>query len=259
MKDELKKNYRTEYDIFGLPQEYRGIKLYPILLKDLEYQDLFYKVFAHPKNYIPNVEVLKSSYLKFLLYVISPISKQNMIDDFLKVLKYITKKDDIKVLYRLINDKNDLSSIELKVSIDGIEIDEYEFEDIREIVLEQNNLSIEYVESYNPELEVHLEFINKDSSDITLQDQIFTLCAIMKIPLSEISNYTLFQFGNIMEKVLVLREFDLYKPLLVSGQISLKNGGEVKHYLYHSMKKGRYDSILVDKDKFMEKNKDAFN
>jgi hypothetical protein len=63
-----------------------------------------------------------------------------------------------------------------------------------------------------------------------------------------------------MEKILTVREFDLYKPLLVSGQIKLENGGDIKHYLYHSARTGgRYDSILQNVDTFMEKNKDAFS
>jgi hypothetical protein len=220
---------------------------------------LFYKIFAHPKNYVPNIEILKSSYLKFLIYVLSPSfgsTGEEVVNCLIDILKYITKKEEIKVLYKR-KDGDGLDSIELRLRLDDIEINEYEFEDIREIVLEQNNLSIEYVESYNPELETHLEFMNRNSSDITLQDQIFSFCAITKFSISEIEKLTLFQFGNLMEKVINLKEFDLYKPLLASGQITLKNDS-LKHYLYHSVKSGRYDSIMMDKDTFLERNKEAF-
>jgi hypothetical protein len=51
---------------------------------------------------------------------------------------------------------------------------------------------------------------------------------------------------------------NLYKPLLVSGQITLKNGGDVKNYFYHSKKGSRYESITTDADDFSARNKDAF-
>jgi len=261
MRQDIEKIYNEGNDIFGLPQIYKGINLYPILLKDLKYQDLFYQIFAHPKNYIPNVEILKSSYLKFLIYVLSSVFGDNGTEVILalkKLMTYITKSEEIELLYKQKDDLKGIDSIDLFLKVNDIIFNEDDFEAIREIILQQNNMSIEYVESYNPELEDALRFINKDNADLSLSDQVFTFAVIMKIGLSEVQGYSLFQFSNLMEKLLTLKEYDLYKPLLVSGQVTLKSG-EIKHYLYHSMnKKNRYDSILIDKDSFMEKNKDAF-
>jgi len=33
-------------------------------------------------------------------------------------------------------------------------------------------------------------------------------------------------------------------------------GGELKHYLYHRGKKGRYEDILIASETFFDKNKD---
>jgi len=260
MNEIVSQIYRPENDIFGFPQTYKGIDFYPILMKDLKYQELFYKIFAHPKSYITNIDVLKASYLKFLIYVLSSHfgpTGQEVVNQTREMLRYITKKDNIEFKFKLDETKNGLESVSLMIIIDGVSFSEFEFDDIREIVLQQNNLSIEYVESYNPELEESLEFINRNVADISFQDQVFTFCVIMKVGLNEIQNYTLFQFNNLMEKLLNLKEYDLYKPLLVSGQITLKNG-DIKHYLYHSTKSGRYDAIFINKDTFMEKNKEAF-
>ena len=64
----LYEKYDTTLDIWGEPQEYRGIKFYPIKLKELKYQRLMYGLFGYPKNYIPDKTILKLSYLKFLFY-----------------------------------------------------------------------------------------------------------------------------------------------------------------------------------------------
>lgn len=262
MREDIKKNYNESCDIFGLPQVYKKLNLHPILMKDLKYQDLFYQIFAHPKMYIPSVEILKSSYLKFLIYVLSSTFGPDGTEVVLAledIMSYITKvdKEDINIMFKQKDDTNSLESIDLFLKINDEMYNEDDFEAIREIVLQQNNLSIEYVESYNPELEEPLRFINKTQENLSTSDQVFTFCALMGIGLKEISDYSLFQFSNLMEKKLTLKEYDLYKPLLTSGQITLKSG-EIKHYLYHTTKKGRYDSVLVDSDSFMEKNKDAF-
>lgn len=260
MNETVSKIYRSENDIFGIPQTYKGVDFYPILIKDLKYQDLFYKIFAHPKSYIANVDVLKASYLKFLVYVLyqqfGPTG-QEVVVQLEDILRYITKQEKVEVLFKQNDGRSGLESVDLMVRINEVGFSELEFDDIREIVLEQNNLSIEYVESYNPELEAHLEFINRNMGELSFQDQVFTFCVIMKIGLDEVRKYSLFQFSNLMEKLLTLKEYDLYKPLLVSGQITLKSG-DIKHYLYHSTKSGRYDAIFINKDAFMETNKGAF-
>jgi hypothetical protein len=263
MRQDLLKIYDEGKDVFGDPQIYKGVELYPILMKDLKYQDLFYQIFAHPKNYIPNIEILKSSYLKFLVYFLSSVFKDNgtEVDVALKdMMSYITrcKLEEIELLYQLKDNRNAIDSVDLFLKVKDVIFTEDDFEALREIILQQNNMSIEYVESYNPELEDALRFINKDNANLSLADQVFTFCVILKTSLSEARQYSLFQFSNLMEKLLTLKEYDLYKPLLVSGQVTLKSG-EIKHYLYHSTnKKNRYDAIFIDKDAFMEKNKDAF-
>jgi hypothetical protein len=252
MKDYLRKTYDEGLDLFGYPQDYRGIKIYPILLKDIKYQKIFYEVFCRPKLYIAERTILKSSYLKFLIYIIqSTINSEGheILDNLLDILKYLTKKE-VLITYEEKNGEG-LDSIALTLIIDGQKFNEYDFEDIREIVLEMNGLSIDYIEAYDPQMEEHLRFYNRKSEDLSLQDEIFTYCALQKMSVKELENYTIFQFKNSMEKVLVLKEFDLYKPLLVSGQIELKSG-EIKNYLYRSIKNGRYDSIKVDVADFIE-------
>jgi hypothetical protein len=263
MRQDLEKMYNEGNDIFGDPQKYKGVDFYPILLKDLKYQELFYQVFAHPKNYIPNIDILKSSYLKFLIYFLSSVFGDNgteVIFALRDIMSYITKHDlgEIDLLYKKRENEEGIESIDLFLKIGEVIFNEDDFDAIREIVLRQNNLTIEYIESYNPELEEPLRFLNKDKESLSLADQVFTFCSIMKIGLSEIKGYSLFQFSNLMEKVLTLKEYDLYKPLLVSGKITLKNG-DLKHYLYHSTNKvSRYSELLVDSDSFMENNKGAF-
>jgi hypothetical protein len=134
---------------------------------------------------------------------------------------------------------------------------EAEFDEIREILLEQQGTSIEYIEEYDPSLEKHLAFVRRGNSELDFSDEVFTFCTIMRLGLREVEEYTVYQFKNMLERLLTLKEYDLYQPLLVSGQITLKSG-EIKHYFYHNKKEGRYSSILVDYDQFKEKAENDF-
>jgi len=236
-------------------------------LKDVKYQSLFYQILAHPKMYIADFEILKASYFKFYLLAIHR-AEDNIQEDLKDFIKYITHANSVDIKYKQIPNKESLSAISFKIILneeDGedkqIILTEEDFDNIREIYLEMNGLSVEYIEEYNPELEKHLEFLTRNTVGMTLSDEIFTFCAVMKIPIQEIENYTLFQFKTHFEKLINLKEYDLYKPLVVSGQITKKGGGEleIKSYMYKSGQHGRYDAIKMDKDSFFAKNKDALS
>ncbi len=106
----------------------------------------------------------------------------------------------------------------------------------------------------NPELEKKLQFVKKDLDNMSFADEVFIFCSLMKKTMIEVQNYTVYQFKKQLEHLLILKDFDLYKPLEVSGQIKFQNKDTIKHYLSGSKKSGRYDSILVKKDSYVETN-----
>jgi hypothetical protein len=254
MNEYVSKIYNTQNDIWGLPQEYKGIKIYPLKIKDIKFQDYFYKTLAYPKNYIPDKKIIKMSYLKYLIMVVRQVIKNDIDvgDALLDLLKHTMQKEDISYEVGYKKDGEDFDAIDLQIIVGDIVLSENEFNDIREIILEQNGLSIEYIEEFNPELEERMSIFNK-STDINMVDEIFTFATLMNKTIFEIENYTLYQFKMHMEKLIIMKDFDMFKPLEISGQIKLKSG-EIKHYLFHSKKASRYGSILVDREEFVKNN-----
>ena len=245
-------------DIWGDPQEFKGVKFYPIKLKEFKYQRMMYGIFGYPKNYIADKTILKMSYLKFLLYVVQPSLHKNdgedIQKDLIEFLKFVTKTEKVTISMKANEVENlTIDDILLVIDIDGEIIYEDELELIREIVLKQNGISIEYIEEYNPDLEEKLRFVNKDIN-FTFEEELFTFCSMLRKTIIEIGEYTLYQFKNHMERLSIYVDFELFKPLEVSGQISLKDGkkGEIiKHYLSHIPQGHRYDAILIRKDKYV--------
>ena len=256
MNENVTKQYNSTNDLFSLPQIYKTISFYPIKVKDQPQLNLLYKIFAQPKEYINKKEIIKLSYIKYILYAFGDTEKVQ--EDIIKILEHITKKN-VKIGYDLFN-RNEIVSMEnimFKIMIDDVSFDEQEFDDIREIVLQQNGMSVEYVEAYRPDLEKKMEFFTF-GNDVDFVDEIFTFAVQMRLGMEEIGNMTNYQLQSMIERLFVGKNYDMLKPLEVSGQIKLKSG-EIKPYLYHMNKKGRYDQLLIPQQEWMDRNKDILD
>ena len=104
MRDITKKHYIQKNDLWGLPQTYRDTSFYPIKLKDAESITLYHKIFQFPKDFIPEKQVLKSSYLKYLiLYIDSQLKNEtgeSLKENLEKFLKIITKKESVSINFQ---------------------------------------------------------------------------------------------------------------------------------------------------------------
>lgn len=259
MNDIVKQYYNESNDIWGYPQKYKNVDIYPLKLKDLQYINTFYQLFLYPKNYIPDKQIIKMSYLKFLLSVIqSNIDpEKNNIDlskNLIDFLKFITKKENIKYAYNITEGIEDpLTAINIKVIIDDIEFTEMDIDNLREMILEQNGMWIEYIEDYNPGLEEKLKFMNRSSNGIDFKDELFVYSSLMNVPIQQLEDITLYQFKNQLERLVMIMDYELIKPLEISGQIKSKDGSEiVKHYFTHSIRNGRYSSIMMSENAFFK-------
>lgn len=273
MNANLAKNYKQINDILGLPQEYKGIKFYPLKIKDVEYKQKMYNLFAMPKNYIPNVSIIKASYIKFLLRVIrqqllEADPEHDLIIDLVDFLCFVTHLDcptneeilhgigsvHLKTTHDFPDKMGDIQEYGFHLFINDKEFSEQDFDDIREIILEQNDSSVEWVEEYKPDLEEKINFMKRNEPEISLKDIIYIFCCLTGESEQEVSEKTLFQFNARLEREMMVKNFLAFKPLESAGFISSKNKGEelFKHYFSHIERGGRYDSILVNLNKFME-------
>jgi len=135
MDDEFEKIYNSERDIWGDPQEYKGVKFYPILLRDSYLQDMFRKYLCFPKNYIRSeIEIIKSSYIKYILVYVCAFNKEDYVhfkSGLEEFLSKITKQKCIVKDTRI----EHLEIYVYQVKIGDVVFDEQEFDTIRKIIL----------------------------------------------------------------------------------------------------------------------------
>ncbi|MFA7689460.1 MAG: hypothetical protein WCX96_05180 [Bacilli bacterium] len=285
MDDICKKYYKPFNNVRGLPQDYKDVLIYPLLLKDYETYSKISTYFTLIKNQIPDKDIIKMSMLKFILYIYQPqmneylkqnnkeiinISKE-IVDIFKLILKpKIGELKDILIEYSLRNPMDDIIAtyqdlnLKMKLKIHliyyfnfeerVITLTENDFDNIREIILEQNGISLEHLNQYDPTLEDSLMFLYKNDDSATFEEQIFSFGEIMKMHPDDVCNkFTFYQFKKYIDRMNLRINYELLMPLEKSGQISLKKG-KIEHWLSHIPNKGRYDDLLIKKDDFVKDN-----
>jgi hypothetical protein len=277
----IEKYYDLNHDIWGEPQNYKGILFYPLMINQRkEYED-FFTLFTFYKEQIHDISIAKMSYLKFLNCILPHIFNCNIreiLKDFLKKVTHIDSieifdsqskedkqaiSDFIALLSNKKIDENELhyefySAEQLKklrfyIKINDVQFNEQDFEIIREIILKQHGLDLDYISQYDPTLEENLRILHK-GDDITFEECVFAISAIMKTPVCEIKNkFTIYQFNKIIERLHIIEDYESFKGLESAGFIKLKKG-EISHWLSHVPKKRRYDGLLVPKETFVKEN-----
>jgi len=246
MNPEAKQYYNEGKSIFGLPQIYKDIELYPLRIIDFDKINSFYDLFTYPKAAIAQQDpmIYKMSYLKFITFILQ--MRDNKIrDKLVEFLEFITHKK-VEFLY---NGEQDPMKMLIFIIIDSKKFNELDFKNMREIILEQNGLNIEYIEEYNSRLEENLIVANL-GIEYNMQDQIFSFASQFGKTIEEIKNCTIYEMKNLLESMAALQEFKMQAiPLTHVGKEY-----EFKAYTKHLRNHGRYESILESVDEFKKKS-----
>ncbi|HUU89296.1 MAG TPA: hypothetical protein VMX17_16300, partial [Candidatus Glassbacteria bacterium] len=174
----------------------------------------------------------------------------NFSEDLKEFLAYVTKTDieDIEFTSRNRDEKIENLVISLYIGEDSEIFTESDFSIIREIILQQNGSSIDYVEGYRPELEKDLQFATRNMEKYNFSDQIFSFAALFNKTMEEIKDCTLFQMKNLLDSKGAIESYRMQTiPLTEVGK-----DYDVKHYMKNLKTRGRYDEILKTVDEFKE-------
>jgi hypothetical protein len=277
-------NLPQEYDemknVFGEPQSYNGLYIYPIRLKDYKHYDTL-NWFNWNKNIHGNINYKKMSQLKFLLiqnWLIRSEVNNHMTpfdQDLIALFEYVFKKrielyfsfsnDSKKILLdfnkpiniaKIYSDKL-IGQIRFWVKIfdDDTEkfIPDTNFNIVKDVLLNQNCMPYDKLNIQDPglfqTLTDALRAMSHKSDPIELWQQIINLSVALKIPFDELKEYTFYQFKMSMDCLDNLYEFSYFTPLELSGQVKAKKKGArlfTQHWMKNCIHKGIFDSVIVE-------------
>lgn len=227
------------HNVWGEPTEFKGINIYPCKMQDYEkFQDTVTCLMI-PKHKIADKRVLKMSYLQFILEISE--ENPNIMNYLIKLLDLVS--DDLSFL---ISPDNIPYLYSFKYEM---EINENEFEDLRKLILSQNLVKFD-TELIDPELERTLreakEFMNRKNKPPTLEEMIISYHVGSGVDYTTIKIYSIYQFHKSLEKLGLLKDWEIYT------YPALKGGGadKITHWLSHVPERGEFDDVTMSMAEF---------
>ena len=229
IKEEIYKNYYEELT-FDDPIDYKGLLLYPVSIRKINKFLQSSSVIRIQKEYIPDKEIIKMSYLKFLMTNIDKEKEEygeSLTFDLLALCFMICMRIE-EISIRLFIDEGGKA----KLILNGVEIDENEFDYLRKLILYQNLPNYDD-ELMNPDLKNDLEQADKIKNGGEETEDFEHLIANLVIGtgmnIDDVKNLPIRKFyiiGQVMDRKL---HYSIYKQASVGGFVEFKQ--PITHYL----------------------------
>lgn len=211
---------------FDKSKNIKPIMIYPAIVENLF---LFYhlaKVLTIDKNNIPDKDIIQMSYLEFLIKMSTTDNK------FMDMLNYlfamVLKNDTQKLEYGFIKKKNPI------IRINGIIYNHKDFENIRQIICEQNLVDLPNEKIAKPildSIELAKKLRNSKIKMGGLEDQIIALSVETGIPIQDIYKMTIRKFRKMIERTDHILHYKIYLAASMSGFVEFKDKNIIKHWL----------------------------
>ena len=229
IKEEIFKNYYDELT-FDDPIDYKGLLLYPVSIRKINKFLQSSSVLRIQKEYIPDKEIIKMSYLKFLMTNIDKEKEEygeSLTFDLLALCFMICMRIE-EISIRLFVGEDGKA----KLILNGVEIDENEFDYLRKLILYQNLPNYDD-ELMNPDLKNDLEQADKIKNGGEETEDFEHLIANLVIGtgmnIDDVKNLPIRKFyiiGQVMDRKL---HYSIYKQASVGGFVEFKQ--PITHYL----------------------------
>ena len=229
IKEEIYENHYEELT-FDDPIDYKGLLLYPVSIRKINKFLQSSSVIRIQKEYIPDKEIIKMSYLKFLMTNIDKEKEEygeSLTFDLLALCFMICMRIE-EISIRLFIDEGGKA----KLILNGVEIDENEFDYLRKLILYQNLPNYDD-ELMNPDLKNDLEEADKIKNGGEETEDFEHLIANLVIGtgmnIDDVKNLPIRKFyiiGQVMDRKL---HYSIYKQASVGGFVEFKQ--PITHYL----------------------------
>jgi hypothetical protein len=226
---ELNSKFIEKAYTFDYPIVYKNLKIYPIKMQNIfEFNFSIHCLLLdqfNDKDVNENFSILQMSFLDYLFY-------------------YNERHPDYEVMYLLIqllsiclqidffDDKN---AIQVKqdeknrhiLNIGGVEINGNDFENIRRIICQQNNIDTTIFDLdplVREQLNKTIAVQNSLAKDETcsLEEQVLTIMLLTGLDEKQIANLSIRKFRKILDRADLMMHYQIYKTAETSGTVTFK-------------------------------------
>ena len=258
----IKKTELEEYFTYDKPVPYKDLLIYPVRI--IDYLNFFISVncLTFEKNKIPDVNIIKMSYLDFLFYTFDKDKNGKVYLMMLLEIFKLCLNIDYKQIEYIKDEKDKLNlifNLQYEKENKKITIDKTDFDNIKNIILLQN--IPDYDDTYiDPKVEAALkeaqEFMNRNKKKIaSLEDQIVcVMLALHETDESKIHNLTIRKFSKILQRYDYKLHYEIYKQAECSGMVTFKE--DINHWM-SELSNSKYSDVIVDYGEFKGKIESA--
>lgn len=214
------------FNIYNQPFKYdEQIILHPVMMKDvLTFQSLSQSIIIRKNSTFREKKIIKMSYLDFLVYCLGNeeleerykvpgLSQYYILAMYL--LKLCCPDADIKI-----NEQNGYYIINEKIITPQI------FDDIRRIIIIQNDIDFDFDNFLNYDTEQRLLKAQKDNNknlkSANMEDYIDSLVIAMNITEKQIMDMTIRKFWRYIKRYQLYESYNIMKTGECSGMVSFK-------------------------------------
>lgn len=241
--------------LFNEPIEYNGITLFPIKMKDIIDFQQFQSAFTvrkesifHEKNIIKMTywEFIKFAYRNFELAEKYALPLLPYYYDFILNTFLLVCGDNIDLK---ITDRT------LDCSINDIEITSTIFDDLRKIIMLQNDIDFDHefmnIDTLNA-LEKARDFEMKKNKEKTeIEDYIDSLVIGLKVTEEYVSNLTVRKFWRYIKRINKHEDYQSGHAALMTGMITFKE--PLKHWMTSLDVEDKYENLKTDEEELRSK------
>lgn len=242
------------YLLYNDPVPYtKNINLYPVRMSEILPFMQNIQAFTVRKNSIfPLKEILKMTYLDFLFYTYknTELAIEFKMPELPVLLEYT-----LDLLCLVCNTQEvTIDTVNKLVVINGEVVSGSMFDDIRRIVIIQNDVDFDIDEFIHYDTELELEKaknkVNKDEK-FSLEDYIDSYKVMMKETDQEIKNITIRKFFRYIKRICAHEDYTTAKSGEMSGMISFKT--PLKHWMSTLEKSDKYDDVKTSEHSLRNK------
>ena len=254
---EISKDTLFPYLIYNKEIKYNEhITLYPIKMKDIITFQQYQMALTLRKDAIfQDKQIIKMGYLEFIKYACRNdelAQKYNMpllpfYYDFIIGILQLTCGEDVEIKY---------NTSTLDFSINDFLVTDEVFDDIRKIIIIQNDIDFDIDEFMNIDtvkaLEKAREFEakkNKEKADI--EDYIDSIIIGLKVTEEYVSNLTIRKFWRYIKRINKHEEYEACRSGQMSGMVTFKE--PIQHWMTSIEVTDKYENLKTDEEELRSK------
>ncbi len=243
------------YVIFNKEIPYNDkITLYPVTMKDvLTFQFLSQSLTVRKNSTFHEKEIIKMSYLEFLLYCLGnkELEIQYQIPGLSQYFLYA-----VKLLQLCCQDADiQIGQQTGQILINQECITPKIFDDLRRIIIIQNDIDFDMDEFLHHDTEQRLQKARKDldksESRSNIEDYIDSLVIAMNTTEDRIMNMTIRKFWRYIKRYQLRESYTIAKTGECSGMVSFKE--PLKHWMTSFEEEDRYKDLKTDENSLKRK------